>query len=427
MKYIQTILILVLSFQFFSAVGQPTNRETRRNEHLAPEVQIKSFEIIWKKIREEHFDPTLGSKNMHVYEKYKPLVKKEMHIDSFHNMMNTMLSELGESHLSVSAAPRAKGDRHAVGSANVGLELDDVQNGVVVTRIEASGPAANSLINVGDELIAIDNISVREVYRQEMDRSTPANARLLKNRVAIAAYRKLNGPDKARVTLKLIKRNKKAYTVILNRAISKSHGVSMESTFTKLDSVTGYLRIPAWMGNLPRVLDSAFAAFRSCKNIIIDLRGNNGGVGAYIVNLMNRLMRDSGSLGNLNYRNKVEAFSYKGSGDSAFQGKIVVLVNEKSASSSEVFASAMKESGRGTVIGSRTAGAVLYSLFEQLPSGGTVLYPIADLHSPKGHRLEGNGVRPDIEVRSTKAGVRAGRDEVLEKAVSRIRRTTLPI
>ena len=70
----------------------------------------------------------------------------------------------------------------------------------------------------------------------------------------------------------------------------------------------------------------------------------------------------------------------------------------------------------GTVIGSCTAGTVLYSLFEPLPSGGMVLYFIADLHSPKGHRLEGSGVTPHIVVKPAKVGIRAEKDEVLKNA-----------
>ena len=81
----------------------------------------------------------------------------------------------------------------------------------------------------------------------------------------------------------------------------------------------------------------------------------------------------------------------------------------------------LQDHGRAKVIGRKSAGAVLGSWFYSLPDGGELQLSRLDYVAPKGRRIEGAGVEPDIEVKRTLAEVRAGRDVDLEAAVRLLR------
>jgi carboxyl-terminal processing protease len=104
-----------------------------------------------------------------------------------------------------------------------------------------------------------------------------------------------------------------------------------------------------------------------------------------------------------------------------YAGRVAVLIGPGSASASEIFAHVMKNEKRATVIGRRTAGAVIVSRFYGLPGGGRLQIPIQDYIGVDGERLEGRGVEPDVAVpAATLADWRAGRDPELEAALAEL-------
>ena len=99
-----------------------------------------------------------------------------------------------------------------------------------------------------------------------------------------------------------------------------------------------------------------------------------------------------------------------------YLGKIVILTDYGTGSTSEVFASGMQEIGRAKVVGERSAGAVLPSIFDTLPTGVIFQYAISDYRSPKNILIEGRGVIPDVEVIQTREALIEGHDLPLETA-----------
>ncbi len=102
--------------------------------------------------------------------------------------------------------------------------------------------------------------------------------------------------------------------------------------------------------------------------------------------------------------------------DQVYQGKVAILVDEVSASASEVFAAAMRENKRAVIIGRQTCGCVLNSWSRQLKGGGTLRWSARIYNSPQNRRLEGVGVKPDEIIPLTVADLRQGRDAALEAA-----------
>jgi carboxyl-terminal processing protease len=135
--------------------------------------------------------------------------------------------------------------------------------------------------------------------------------------------------------------------------------------------------------------------------------------------LAGMLESDQTSLGTMRMRAGFQNFAvFPQAG--AYLGPVVVLIDEMSASTSEIFASGMQSLGRATVVGERSAGAALPSLFEKLPTGAMFQYAVGDFRTPKGALIEGRGVTPDIEVKLTREALLSGSDRQLEAAIDAI-------
>ena len=127
------------------------------------------------------------------------------------------------------------------------------------------------------------------------------------------------------------------------------------------------------------------------------------------------LVRKQDSLGTMKMRGtelKFIAFPQEG----AFDGPVAVLIDRNSASTSEIFAAGLQEIGRAVVVGERSMGAALPSFIIELPRGALLQYAVADYVTPKGERIEGNGVKPDIPVTLSAETLLAGKDAQLDAA-----------
>jgi len=131
------------------------------------------------------------------------------------------------------------------------------------------------------------------------------------------------------------------------------------------------------------------------------------------------LVKEQTSLGSMKSRDNEMKFIVYPQGDT-YQGKVVVLTDYGSASTSEIFAAGLQEIGRAKVVGETSAGAVLPSIFDTLPTGAIFQYVISDYKSPKNVLLENRGVIPDTEIKLTRASLLDGRDLQLEEAIKQI-------
>jgi hypothetical protein len=160
----------------------------------------------------------------------------------------------------------------------------------------------------------------------------------------------------------------------------------------------------------------------SDETLIIDLRGNSGGASDLAPAIANLLSATPGSLGNLKYRYETTPYSYAGAGTQAYKGKIILLTDEGTGSTSEVFAGGLQENKRAILVGSRSAGAVLPSLAMPLPTGGALQHVVSDFRTPKGVPLEAKGITPDLPVKVTRSDLLSGRDPILRSAVNSAKR-----
>lgn len=218
----------------------------------------------------------------------------------------------------------------------------------------------------------------------------------------------------------------------------------------ELSSKIGYIQIKRFDEGKAAVdlIDQAFAVLGSHNSLIIDLRGNEGGTLSIGMRLCDYLFQEMRPLGYLATRAGLDRSGIKslsniraaglsayngynvdeflkelkrsgvvmlesgGRAPQIYRGHTVVLINERSGSATEAYAGVIKESGVATLIGQRTAGAMLSSTKVNVPGGWTLLLPEADFITAGGMRIEGKGVEPNIFVKSEDK-----QDTVLKQAV----------
>ncbi len=158
--------------------------------------------------------------------------------------------------------------------------------------------------------------------------------------------------------------------------------------------------------------------------LVLDLRGNHGGAVVTLEELYGLLVPDDTPLATMKERDRETVEKAKGTGRNAFRGRVFVLVDSRSASASEVFARTIQLQERGTVIGDRTAGALMLSrgYVVEASSGenavaAQVSITVGDVLMPDGGRLEKKGVEPDFVVLPTAADLAEGRDPALALAL----------
>jgi carboxyl-terminal processing protease len=185
----------------------------------------------------------------------------------------------------------------------------------------------------------------------------------------------------------------------------------------------GYLAFNFWMLPMVERVEAGLTELRSqaMQGLIIDLRGNPGGVGAMAIPIARMILREDASLGRLQMREFDQEFKVEGNPD-AFAGPIAILVDEGTASTSEIFAMGLRDVGRVTIVGAGpSAGMALPSMIETLPDGGMIQYVVGDYHSDKGKAAEGLGVAPQVLVDESRADYVAGNDPVLDAALAHVR------
>jgi carboxyl-terminal processing protease len=179
------------------------------------------------------------------------------------------------------------------------------------------------------------------------------------------------------------------------------------------------------MAAVDREFQQAMDRFRSADGIVIDLRGNPGGLAAMIMGISGHFLDERKPLGVMKTRESELRFvanprrvSAAGERVRPYAGPLAILVDGLSGSASECFTGGMQSLGRARVFGQVSMGQALPALFDRLPNGDVLIHAYGDFVTADGTRLEGRGVIPDEVVPLTREALAAGRDPALEAALA---------
>lgn len=200
--------------------------------------------------------------------------------------------------------------------------------------------------------------------------------------------------------------------------------------FDKLDGVFIW-KMPRFSVDPPKV-DAMIGRAKNAPAMILDLRGNGGGRVDMLLRLIGNVFPLPIKVGDEKKRKEMKEVTAKSRGKDAFSGKLIVLIDSGSGSASEVFSRVIQIEKRGTIIGDRSAGAVMESRVFGHQVGLDVVVPfgssitVADLIMKDGKSLEKIGVTPDILVIPTGKDLAAKRDIVMAKALEILGITVTP-
>ncbi len=305
---------------------------------------------------------------------------------------------------------------------------------VVVWRVLAGGAAARAGIRPGLTIthldtVAVDSVRARLVRAVTGDRTQAM--RLLNQWVTSRLAGR--SEDTLRLTLRDARGRESTHRLVrtalagqltrfgnLPPLVVGSTGDSIALGGGRFAPVIAFT---AWFPAVASELDARLFAVRAAPGLVLDLRGNPGGVVGMLAGVSGHVLDTAVSLGTMRGRGATINFvanprrvSPAGARVAPYGGPLAILVDEFTGSTSEFFASGLQAIGRARVFGVRSAGQALPAAMVRLPSGDVLMHAIADHEDAAVRRVEGPGVQPDEPTPLTRADLLAGRDAALEAA-----------
>lgn len=317
--------------------------------------------------------------------------------------INGLLDALGDPYTSYfnksdteSFLMETEGDYEGVGMY---ISLDTKKNTVIVISPLEGSPAEEAGVKTGDYITEINGESMVGVTLEEV-------------------ASKLKGIKGSTVDVKFVRYNASGDEEIIEKTLVRRK-VELTSFKSKLlDGNIGYIAFSSFDENVTEKFDAAIKDLfkkQKAKGLILDLRNNPGGLLSVATDVADELLPTGRIVYTVDKNGKEESIY---SDSSCIDVPIVVLVNENSASASEILAAALKDYG-WTIVGTTTYGKGLVQEFKSLRDGTYVKVTISEYFSPNGNSINEKGVEPNVLVyddENTEA------DEQLDTAIEEIKK-----
>lgn len=290
-----------------------------------------------------------------------------------------MLDSLGDKHTSYMSPEEFKQANEDLAGEyeGIGAYVDISGDYLTVISPISGSPAEAAGLRNGDIIIAIDG--------QDM---TGVNPELARQRVL--------GPAGSVVTLTIRRGDETPLDVKITRAKIIVHSAEGKM----LDDGIAYVEISTFGEKTSQELKDTLAKLmaENPKGLILDLRNNGGGLLTQSIAVADLFLPESVILYERNAAGEIDEVFEAGDGDLAEQIPLAVLVNEFSASASEIVAGAIRDHGRGVLIGETTFGKGSVQLPYTLSDGSRLNVTIAHWYTPADVNIDEQGIAPDIEV-----------------------------
>lgn len=406
-------LLLLLAVLSVPALGQkPSSYDRQRAEMM--------LDIVKQTVKDNYYDKSFRGLDLDAT--FKAASEKLKQAQSNGQMMGIIAAavlELNDSHTAF-----APPDRKTI--TDYGFEMKVIGDEAYVSKVKEKSDAAAKGLKVGDAVYLIDGYQPARVnlwklvYLYYVLRPQPG--------MRLTVGSPGGEPREIDVIAKVTDRKQIDLTSYVDymdlvresenddRDRKKSHRTQ------ELGDVIVW-KMPAF--NLEEnEVDSIMSKVGKFQNLILDLRGNYGGFELTLLRLIGNAFDRDVKIGEIVRRKETKPFVAKTRGANSFGGKIIVLVDSESASSSEIFARVMQLEKRGLVIGDKTSGSVMRSRFHQKELGlsSLTLFGVsvtdADVRMSDGSTLEKVGVTPDTLQLPTGLDLASKKDPVLSAALA---------
>lgn len=384
------------------------------------------FDEVWQTINDAYYDPTFGGVDWPaVRDELRPKAAASRSIDQTHAVIDDMLGRLHQSHFALLPASGSTNDFALGGDATVAIEIRPIVGRVIITHVTPGSPAERAGLKMGQLIVAIDgqplipDPSPLTNYRRAFARLHGANGSIAS--IDVLTPTSDGGP----VTIKVARAAEAGERITFSNLPPLHVRVDDRAVMTPGGKRAGYVGFNIWMAQVNEPVAKAIDTYRSADGLIIDLRGNPGGLAGMIVGMAGQILDEPALIGTMRTRQvpKLDFIAnprrstLDGRTVTPFSGPVAILVDELTASASECFAGGLQDLGRVRVFGRTTMGAALPASTKRLSNGDVLEYVVGDFVTSKGRSLEGAGVVPDeIQPLSFEALAR-GEDQPLQAAL----------
>lgn len=374
--FILSVLILVIFNRVFMSVFTKTNafysrRQLVNTEEIAPQ---KLFEKTWKLINKEYYEPSLNHQDWGRWkEHYQDKIKTD---DDARIAIDTMIASLDEPYTRFMTKKDFEDLTTSITSKIYGIGVNIYSNSgkIEIFNVMPATPADFAQLKQGDIITAVDGKEINGMNVSD-----------------VAAI--VRGPENSVVELTILRAGKK-FTKKIKRKEIKIKTVKS----SVVDNHIGYIQIVSFMsGTTPNEFVEALENTKNTDSLILDLRGNTGGLLDNAVFIADMFI-NNGTIVDIIYRNGYKK-SIKAHDEHVYLNKpLVVLVNGASASASEILSGALKDYHKATLVGKKTFGKGLVQKVVPLPNQTGLNVTIARYLTPSGTDIHKLGIKPDVEV-----------------------------
>lgn len=284
--------------------------------------------------------------------------------------VKTMLAHLDPHSVFIPASSLTEINEDLQGNfEGIGVEFFIIDDTVHVTNVLSGGPSDKAGLKVGDRFIQVNDSAV-------------AGNRITADKIKSL----LRGPSGSKVAVTIWRDNKPVQTTITRGTIPL---YSVDAAYM-INATTGYIHLNKFSGTTYEEFMKAMEDLqkKGMKQLIFDLRGNGGGILTEATDIVDEFL-DEDKLIVYTQGDKQEKTEYKCKRPGLFEtGKLVLLVDERSASASEVVAGALQDWDRATIIGRRTFGKGLVQEQYDLSDGSALRLTVARYYTPIGRNIQ---------------------------------------
>jgi len=415
-----TLVLVGLGFSFVASSYAGDKKSSDTMSSLRREQALKMLQDVHDKVAKEYYDSTYHGFDFET--RYKEAIQKVQKAESVSDAMGVIawfLDGLNDTHTFFIPPPRPF-------LVQDGWEAAFIGDNCFVVAIKTGSDAAAKGLKRGDQILAIEGFRPARATWWKLEYAfhllSPRSGMKL---VAVSP----GGQPRELTVMSQVHELPKTYNfgngfdawgVI--RQIENDEERNRPRTVEQGDVLVW--KLPEFLISDSQI-DSFLRKANDHKAVIIDLRGNPGGAEENLSRLLGGMFDHEVKVGDRAERKEKKPFVAKSRGGHAYSGKLVVLIDSRSASAAELFARVVQLEKRGTVIGDRSAGAVMEArefafnqgalLGTDLPYGVEVT--IADLKMTDGKSLEHNGVVPDELLLPSPEELAAGADPQLARAL----------
>ena len=370
------VLVLVAFNQVFVRVFNRANQYFSINslysyEETTPQ---KLFDKTWKVLYKDFYEPDLNHQDWEKWKtRYQGMIKTD---EDAKVAIDTMIASLNEPYTRFLSKKDFEELTTSITSKiyGIGVNIYSKSGKIEIFNVVPSTPADYTGLKQGDQIIAVDGKDIN-------GKSVSEVASLVR------------GPENSVVELTILRADKK-FTRKIKRKEIKIKNVKS----SVIDNHIGYIQIVSFMGGTtPNEFLEALENVKNTDSIIIDLRGNTGGLLDNAVFIADMFLQQ-GKIVDIIYRNGHKKTINAHSQQKFLDKPVVVLINSASASASEILSGALKDNKKAKLVGKKTFGKGLVQKVVPLPNRTGVNITIAKYLTPNGTDINKLGIKPDVEI-----------------------------